>query len=213
MAGGPATPANDLTVRRQRLSEGERKRASERRGPQVEGMTQMTKLTDQQRAANYMGAIAHLLGGRPGAAAAFIERVELILSGDEPDALQLMQFRQRSLVSGRPVLWVHVAQENPTVPSIGLVVPVDDQVRIFENCMLWIGAEGGRARLVPDSFDWGAYRFDDELRLRHVAKAPAKSFDAAKAGMARAYRRLLKLEVEQIERGGELPLPELARAA
>jgi hypothetical protein len=173
----------------------------------------MTKLTDQQRAANYMAALAQLLGGRPGRHATFIDRVELILSGDEPDALRLMQFTQQSLETGRPVLWVHVASDNPTVPSIGLVAPVNGQVRVFENCMLWIGAEGGRARLVPDSFEWGAYRFDDDLRLRHVAKAPARSFEAAKAGLVRAYNRLLRLEVDQIERGGELPLPQLARAA
>lgn len=173
----------------------------------------MTKLTDQQRAANYMAALAHLLGGRPGRHAEFIERVELILSGDEPDVLQLMQFTGRALTTGRPVLWVHVARDNLTVPSIGLVAPVDGQARVFENCVLWVGTEGGRARLVPDSFEWGAYRFDDVLRLRHVGRAPARSFETATAGMVRAYRRLIRLEIDLIERGGTLPLPELAKAA
>lgn len=173
----------------------------------------MTTVTDQQRVANYMGALAHLLGGRPGRHAEFIQKVELIVSGAEPHALQLMQFTDRCRATGRPVLWVHVAPDVPTVPRIGLVVSVDGQARIFEQCMLWIGTEGGRARLVPDGFDWGAYRFDDELRLQHIAEAPARSFEGAKSGMIRAYRRLIRLEVEQIRKGGALPLPQLARAA
>jgi hypothetical protein len=101
----------------------------------------------------------------------------------------------------------------PTVPLIGLLAVVDGQTRIFENCVLWIGADGDRASLVPESFTLGAYRFDGELRLRHLSKAPARSSDAAGSGMVRAYRRLIKLEVEQFERGDTFRLPELAKAA
>jgi hypothetical protein len=67
----------------------------------------MTKFTDQQRAANYMGAIAHLLSGGADRHAEFIDKVELILSGDEAHAFELMQFDQACRTSGRPVLWVH----------------------------------------------------------------------------------------------------------
>ena len=173
----------------------------------------MTQFTDQQRAANYMGAIAHLLGGRPGRHQEFIDKVELILSGSEPHALQLMQFAAPCRATGRPTLWVHVSQDVPTVPQIGLVVNVDGQSRIFENCMLWSDGAGGRAPLVPDSFTYGAYRFDDELRLRHVPKAPARDFKAAEAGMARAYRRLQTLQFEQFKSGATFKLPEYAKAA
>ncbi len=74
-------------------------------------MIRMTKLTDQQRAANYMAAFAHLLGGRPGRHLEFIDKVEFILSGSEPDVLQLMQFTGTCRRDGRPVLWVHVPSD------------------------------------------------------------------------------------------------------
>lgn len=173
----------------------------------------MTQLTDQQRAANFMGALAHLLGGRPSRHDEFIDKVELILSGSEPHALQLLQFTERCRRYGRPVLWIHFAADEPFIPQIGLVAPIDGQTRIFENCMLWSGTDGGRARLVPDSFTFGAYRFDDELRLRHVAKAPGGSFEAAQPGMARAYRRLVNLQTSQLKNGHTFRLPELAKAA
>ena len=173
----------------------------------------MPKFTEQQRAANYMGALAHLLGGAPGRHEEFIDKVELILSGREADAIQLMQFTARCRQTGRPVLWVHVPAHNPAVPQIGMVVLVDGQTRVFENCMLWTSTFRGRARLVPDGFTFGAYRFDDDLRLRDVGRAPAKSFKAAEPGMVRAYRRLRELEVEQLDRGDAFKLPELAEAA
>ena len=173
----------------------------------------MMKITDQQRASNYMGAIAHLLNGRAGRHAEFIDKVELILSGNEPHALQLMQFTDGCRKTGRPVIWIHASADVPSVPQIGLVALIGGQARVFENCMLWVGTEGGRARLIPDSFTFGAYRFDDELRLRHIAKAPAKTFDAAEPGMVRAYRRLIMLQMEQLDRGETFSLPELAQAA
>lgn len=173
----------------------------------------MTDFTKQQRAANYMGAIAHLLGGRPGRHAEFIDKVELILSAHEPHAMQLMQFTGQCRATGRPVLWICVSADCPTVLQIGLVVLVDGQTRIFENCMLWLGTDGGRTRLVPDNFEWGAYRFDDDLRLKHVASPPARSFKAAEPGMVRAYRKLIRLEAEQFKRGETFRLPELAKAA
>lgn len=114
---------------------------------------------------------------------------------------------------GSPRLWVHVNPEVPQVPQIGLVVPIDGQTRIFEACMLWYASKGDRTRLVPDSFTYGAYRFDDDLGLRHVAKAPARTFKAAEPGMILAYRCLREIEAKQLDRTETFKLPELARAA
>ncbi len=167
----------------------------------------MSNIDIQKSAANYMGAIAHALGGRAGRQREFIDKVEVILSGSEPHALRLMQFPDRVRSSGRPVMWIHHMADVPTVPLIGLVAPDDGQIKIFENCMLWMPAGHGRIQLVPDSFTMGAFRFDDELRLRHIGKAPASSFEDATPGMKRAYERLLRIEVQQRERGDAFELP------
>lgn len=173
----------------------------------------MTKFTEQQLAANYMGAIAHCLGGRPGRHEEFIARVEVILSGNEPHAMQLMQFTSRVRQTGRPVIWIHHMEDAPGVPLIGLVASAGDQVFTIENCMLWSPPNGRTTQLVPDNFKMGAFAFDDELRLNHLPKAPARNLDAARNGIVRAYRRLRQVEVDQLERGDVFALPQLARAA
>lgn len=169
----------------------------------------MSNINMQKSAANYMGAIAHALGGRPGRHREFIDKVEVLLSGSEPDALQLMQFSEQVRSSGRPVIWIHHMADAPTVPLIGLVASDDGQIKIVENCMLWMPAGQGRVQLVPDNFTMGAFRFDDELRLRHIGKAPAKTFEAAMPGMKRAYERVLRIEAQQRERGDAFDLPVL----
>ncbi|MBX9816214.1 MAG: hypothetical protein K2X76_16060 [Sphingomonas sp.] len=173
----------------------------------------MTKLSDQQLAANYMGAVAHLLGGAPGRHLEFIDKVELILSGSEPHALRLMQFTKSVRETGRPVIWIHHTKETPQIPQIGLVAQAGAQVHVIENCMLWSTPNGLTTRLVPDNFRTGAFEFDDQLRLNHRSKAPARSIQGARAGIVRAYRRLLQLEQEQLERGEAFALPQLAKAA
>lgn len=173
----------------------------------------MIKFTEQQRVANYMGAFAHLLSGRAGRHAEFIDKVEIIVSGAEPHALQLMQFTAGCRLTGRPTLWIRPNPEIPNVPEIGLVANVDGQARIYENCMLWLRSDGDRAMLVPDNFRFGAYRFDDNLQLKFIAKAPARSFKRAEPGMIHAYDRLADLEHKQLERGDIFALPQLAKAA
>ncbi|GGB39575.1 hypothetical protein GCM10011380_31370 [Sphingomonas metalli] len=173
----------------------------------------MTKPSDQQLAANYMGAVAHLLGGAPGRHQEFIEKVELILSGNEPHALQLLQFTGSVRATGRPVIWIHHTEEAPQVPLIGLVAPAGDQVYTIENCMLWSTPNGRTTRLVPDNFKMGAFEFDADLRLNHLPTAPARSLQAGRTGIVRAYRRLLQLEQEQLARGDVFALPQLAKAA
>lgn len=173
----------------------------------------MTKFTDQQLAANYMGAVAHFLGGRPGRHAEFIEKVEVLLSGSEPHAMQLMQFTGRVRSSGRPVIWIHHMEGAPGVPLIGLVAQSGEQTYTIENCVLWSSPNDRTVSLVPDNFKMGSFEFDDALRLRHRPKAPAGSFRAAQTGMIRAYRRLREIEREQLERGDTFTLPQLVRAA
>ena len=173
----------------------------------------MTSVNNQQIAANYMGAVAHLFGGRPGRHQEFIQKVELILSGSEPHAMQLMTFGQTVRRTGRPVIWICHSEDAPHVPSIGLVAMVGDQAFTIENCMLWMSATGDRALLIPDNFKFGAFKFDDDLRLRHMPKAPAKNYKSATASISRAYIRLREIEAEQRERGDIFSLPELAKAA
>ncbi len=171
----------------------------------------MKKHTDQQLAANYMGALAHLLSGGAGRHVEFIDKVELIISGSEPHAMQLMQFNQRVRQTGRPVIWIHIAADVPNVPQIGLVARSGEQVFTIEYCCLWSTPNGRTTHLVPDNFKTGSFVFDDELRLQHRSKAPAGSFKAAEKGMIRAYSNLRRLEAEQLRRGDEFILPQLAR--
>ena len=173
----------------------------------------MIKRTDQELAANYMGAVAHFFSGGPGRHEEFIDKVEIILSGNEPHALQLLQFSDRVRRTRRPVLWIHHKDDTPGVPLIGLVAQAGDQVYSIENCMLWSSPSGRTTKLVPDSFKMGAFEFDGQLRLVHLPKAPARSLAAAKAGVVRAYRTLLRIEREQLDRGDAFTLPQLARAA
>ena len=97
------------------------------------------------------------------------------------------------------MLWVHHSRDMPQLPQIGLVAHGGDQVYFIESCMLWMSPKEDRASLIPDSFEMGAFRFDDQLQLHHTPKAPARSFKAAEAAMARAYRKLhsIALEIEQ----------------
>lgn len=173
----------------------------------------MTSIDNQQIAANYMGAVAHLLSGRPGRDQEFIQKVQVILSGSEPHAIQLMSFAQTVRRTGRPVIWICHSLDAPHVPSIGLVAMVGEQAFTIENCMLYMPAAGDRACLVPDNFKFGAFKFDDDLRLRHLPKAPSKNHKSATASMSRAYVRLREIEVEQWKRNEVFPLPELAKAA
>ncbi len=173
----------------------------------------MTIRNERQIAANYMGAVAHLLGGQPGRHQEFIQKVELILSGNEPHAMQLMMFAEAVRRTGRPLIWICHSEDAPHVPSIGLVAMAGDQVFTIENCMLWMSANGDRACLIPDNFKFGAFKFDDDLRLRHMKKAPARNHKSATAAMSRAYVRLREIETEQRERGDAFSLPELAKAA
>lgn len=171
----------------------------------------MTNVTDQQRVGNFMGALSHLLCGKPRRHAEFIRKVELIVSGTEPHAMQLLQAEPTLRRTGTPLLWVQPT-ENVHVPRIGLAALCGNQAFFVENCALWMAPGDDRARLVPDSFDMGAFQLKSDLRLRYSRKAPA-TFDDAMPGMVRAYDRLLDLQIRQRERGDVFELPVLQKAA
>ncbi|MBA4760296.1 hypothetical protein [Sphingomonas sp.] len=173
----------------------------------------MTKFTQQQLVANYMGALAHFFTGQPGRFAEFIDKVDLRLSGDEPNALQLMLFTSQVRHTGCPVIWIYHMPEAPTIPLIGLVALKDDQVFTIESCMPWTSPSRRSTCLIPDNFKMGAFAFDDQLRLVHRPKPPARSLSDARPGIVRAFNFLLEIEADQLERGETFPLPELARAA
>lgn len=44
----------------------------------------MTSISDQQRIGNFMGALSHLLCGKPGRHAEFIRKIQVVVSGAEP---------------------------------------------------------------------------------------------------------------------------------
>ena len=173
----------------------------------------MTEIEQQKRIANYLAAVAHLLGGRPGRFTEFRDKVDILLSGSAPHAFGLMQFTSRVQTTGRPLLWVHQSAECPTVPQIGLVAQMGEGMHYIESCMLCLTCEDDRATLVPDGFNLGAYRFDHKLNLKHITEAPASTFEAADGDMVRAYNRLIAIQAEQWERGDTFDLPHLAQAA
>lgn len=167
----------------------------------------------RKRAASYIAAYSQLLLGQAGRFDEFREKVDIMLGGPMPSIFALMQMTSQVRSSGRPVLWIHHSAEAPAIPNISMVVPIGDGTHVLENCMLYQGANDDRASLVPDSFKLGAYGFDDEVRLIHRPKSPARSFDAATAVMRRTYGRLYAIEAAQEERGETFALPTLARAA
>ena len=173
----------------------------------------MTEIEQQKRIANYLAAFAHLAGGQPGRFAEFRDKVDIMLSGTAPHAFTLLQFSDRVQATGRPLIWVHQPAESLHVPQIGLVAQVDGGTHYVENCMLCLASGDDRATLVPDSFELGAYRFDDALDLHHSAEAPASSLAHADGTMIRAYQRLISIQADQWERGDIFDRPYLAEAA
>lgn len=172
----------------------------------------MNSINDQQRIGNFMLALSHLLCGKPGRDAEFIRKIQLVVSGAEPHAVQLMQAEPTLRRTGIPLIWIHPT-ENPHVPRIGLAALCGGQAFFVEQCMLWMAPGDDRAHLVPDSFGLGAFHFKNDLRLRYSRKSPAATFENATPGMVRAYDRLLELQIKQRERGDVFELPQLMRAA
>lgn len=166
---------------------------------------------DQQQQlhiARYMTAVAQLLGGRTVDCDAFRNRVDLIVGGSAVGLSTLMHWGGHVRRTGRPILQFSPSDE-PSVPNVSLVGKAAGRTHIIENCMLWLGENDERARLVPDNFSMGCFALGADLRLQHLRRAPAPDFDAALVGMQRAYGRLLELEMELAASGYEPALPSL----
>ncbi|MET3723612.1 hypothetical protein [Sphingomonas trueperi] len=128
------------------------------------------------------------------------------LSGSNLTASNLTHFAR---ASKRNILNFTFVEENPYVPIISLVhVDDDGQAMAFENCMLWLPQSGGRCWLVPDNNQWGAFRIDDQFKLRHNPRLPARSEKAAFAGKVRAYERLAQITIDQLIDGCDVPAPQ-----
>ena len=170
----------------------------------------MDETAEQQkvRIAGYMAAVERLLGGPAAIGHAFRNNVELIVAGSAANFPTLLEWGSRTRRTGLPMLLFSPTSE-PIVPLVSLIAYVDGRTHIIESCMLWMSTRADRALLIPDSFDMGAFSFDDELKLRHRPKAPARSFEAAMSGMRRAYNRLLDLEIEERPRSAALVPPVL----
>ena len=173
----------------------------------------MIDTDNQQIAANYMAAVAHLFGGQPGRLEDFLKKVELVLCGSAPQEAQLAIFCESVRHTGRPVIWILDEQDDTNVPIIGIVVMVGDQPVIFADCMLVLSAKADRASIVTNVFKRGAFRFDDDLQLRYIPKATARSYRHSPAAFVRAYVRLSEIEITQRKRGDIFPLPQFAKAA
>lgn len=169
----------------------------------------MDDMTQQQKViANYMAAVAQLLTGSAKRFQEFNDKVQLICGGGPVHALNLLKWGDHVRATGRPILYFHATAEAPTVPQIALVSCIDGHLRVIENCMLTLGKNDRRARLVPDGFNLGAYVLGNDLTLRFLKRAPAKDYESAGDDMVRAYQRLIDLEAEQWEKGVIHPLPE-----
>lgn len=173
----------------------------------------MKIIEQQQRVANFLAALAHLLTGKSGRFKEFREHADMTLAGASPCYRNLAYFSSQFRKPGRPLLWVHFSQENPSVPEIGLVTDVGSQKHYVENCILYLPKNADRAFLVPDGFKMGAYRFDNALNLRYRQNAPRQTFEAAREDVIRAYQRLSSVQAEQWDRGDVFDLPFHAKAA
>ena len=163
------------------------------------------------RAAKYMSAVARLLSGDD-AYPRFIGKVNVMLGGAPINLMNLMHWGGHVRAGGRPIIHFSMSGEH-SLPTVSLVAETNGRLHVIEMCMLWMGPADRRAQLVPDSFKMGAFALDDRLTLRHLTRAPARSFKAGEPGMIRAYDRLAELVAEQLERDQALPMPELLKAA
>lgn len=174
----------------------------------------MNETTERQqiRMAGYMAAVAQILGGPDVDIDVFVDRVELIMGGSAVNLPILMAWGQKVRCTRRPVL-LFSPTESPIVPLVSLVAYIDGRTHVVESCALWMGRNDERASLVPDNMRCGAFVFDNDLQLRHLGRAPARNLDAAGSGMARAYNRLLDLEIDMRAKSAALRLPSLHRLA
>ena len=164
----------------------------------------MQDIQDHERwARNLEAAFAHLLLDEPGRQGE-LEHHLTIVAGPPVDEDELTQWSEAVRASGRPVvcLWAH--EDLHLMPNVALLSVSRGQPRIHEGCALWLGRDGGRARIVPDDFRSGSYVVGDDLGLARLRHAPAPDSKSTHDGLVRAYTRLARLVREQ-QAGGASP--------
>lgn len=169
--------------------------------------------TSQQegfRAAAYMAAIARTLSNADVDLEAFIDRVELIVSGSTVNLITLLHWAAHVRATGLPIL-LFSPHDASGMPQIALVADVDGRTNVVENRLLWMVGESNRVHLIPDNFEMGAFVLEDDLRFRRVEHAPERNFEHAVSGIKRAYARLEAFDIQQTERGGDIPVSERFR--
>ena len=160
-----------------------------------------------------MAAAAHLLVGTADRQDELNNQVAIMLGGGAPNVQTLMHWANWVRQGGRPIIHFSFKDDQYTVPTVAMVCEMEGQIRIFENCHLWQRRSGGGAVLIPDSFTWGAYVVDGDLKLVHHPRVPVGRRSALD-GMRRAYRRLAEISHAQVQNGQRFSLPtELERRA
>lgn len=173
----------------------------------------MTDRTPGEVAAHFITAIGHLLIGSPGQQTELNQQLAIICGAPVP-TLNLVQWTDWVRRSGCDIVHFSFHDDCNGVPTIAMVFVADDgRSFVFEHCWLWLPQSGGRCWLIPDGDDWGAYRLDDDLKLCHHPRAPARGKKARRDGYVRAHRRFADILDEQRSSGVELPLPERLRFA
>ena len=172
----------------------------------------MTDYLKQERVANLVGALSHLLTGSAGRTEAFIDKFEVCVSGRPPLLNDLLSALPQVEANQRPLLWVHPRPEVIGNLQIALASPTSAKRLVAENCVLWMAEQDDRVLLVPGDFRFGAFRCDDSLALNYY-ETPLPTLDKAVPGMLLAYTRLEELAFDQLARGEPFPLPQRLQAA
>lgn len=142
----------------------------------------------------------------------FREKVEIMTVGRAPSVGDLKHFAPQVRKTGRPVIWIYHDPRSPGIPRIGLVAQIGRQRHVVVSCTLWLGDGQDRAMLMPDGVDLGAYRFDDDLVLRHDLAFTLGSGQVADKGIQEAYGTMAELAIAYMDHDDAQDLPDLVRA-
>ncbi|WP_231420763.1 hypothetical protein [Sphingomonas sp. Leaf205] len=151
-----------------------------------------TLLTGQETSRRFVEALSCLLLGKPADHSAPRFGSELLLMvGPELDRDGMLWLGGIAGENMRSVVYVTVVPDMPNVPNIALAAIVGSKIHVHQRCMLTLAKGSTRARLVPQSFDEGAYRFIPSGAPQPTA-APT-DMTTAVPDMTRAYVRMGKL--------------------
>jgi hypothetical protein len=157
-----------------------------------------------------MAAAADLLMGEPGHAKVLNESIS-IMAGPAPNMATLLHWGDWVRQGHRPILLVTIPPATPHLPMVTLVEALNGHSNTFERCYLWLSRDGGRARIVPDSFKSGSYVVGENLDLTRLSKPPLPNLKHAKLGIVRASVRLHELAAHHRSNPERLMVPAKLR--